>query len=145
MSIPEQTGAAGPAASETVVVDASVAVELLAGTPLAVSTARRLRGTVMHVPAHFAAEVLSALGRLERAGTLREDEVALALRRLAEMPVTEHPVPGLLPGAWQRRGRLRLLDALYVELSEQLDAVVLTTDLRLARAGEGRVEAVTGA
>lgn len=145
MTVPAQQGPREQGArAEDVVLDASVAVDLLSGTSLAVPAARRLRGTVLHVPAHFAAEVLSALGRLERAGVLREAEVALALRRLASMPVHEHALPGLLPGAWDRRGRLRLLDALYVELADRLDAVLLTTDLRLARAGEGRVEAVSG-
>ena len=120
--------------------DASVAVDLLAGTELATAAAQRLRGTVLHVPAHFSAEVLSALGRLHRDGTMTEDEVGDALARLASMPAVEHGVAGLLAGAWARRGRLRLLDALYVELAEQIDAVVVSTDRRLGRAGEGRVE-----
>ena len=38
----------------------------------------------------------------------------------------------LLTGAWNRRGNLRLVDALYVELAEQLDAPIITTDERLA-------------
>lgn len=141
MSVPEQArGESAP--TEPLVLDASVAVDLLAGTELAGAAAARLRGTALHVPAHFGAEVLSALGRLHRDGTLTGDHVGVALDRLAAMPVTEHRVAGLLSGAWGRRGRLRLLDALYVELAEQLDAVVLTTDRRLARAGVGRVEVV---
>ena len=142
MSIPGQARTAG-SAPELIVVDASTAVDLLAGTELAGVAAERLRGATLHVPAHFAAEVLSALGRLHRSGTLDDDQVEVGLRHLASMPVTEHPIPDLLGGAWARRGRLRLLDALYVELADRLGAVLVTTDLRLARAGEGRVEAVT--
>jgi len=37
-------------------------------------------------------------------------------------------------GAWLRRENIRLADALYVELAEQLDVPLITTDLRLARA-----------
>lgn len=141
MSVPAPARAAGPP-PELIVVDASTAVDLLAGTELAAVAAERLRGAALQVPAHFPAEVLSALGRLHRSGTLTDDQVEIGLRHLASMPVTEHPVTGLLTGAWGRRGRLRLLDALYVELADRLSAVVVTTDLRLARAGEGRVEAV---
>jgi predicted nucleic acid-binding protein len=38
-----------------------------------------------------------------------------------------------LTAAWQMRDRLRLVDALYVALSEQLGTRLLTTDARLAR------------
>ena len=141
MTVPEQArGRSAPV--ETVVLDASVAVDLLAATELAPVAAERLRGTAIHVPAHFAAEALSALGRLHRDGAVPGEHMDVALDRLAAMPVTEHRVTGLLPGAWARRGRLRLLDGLDVELAVQLGAVVVTTDRRLARAGEGRVEAL---
>jgi predicted nucleic acid-binding protein len=39
-----------------------------------------------------------------------------------------------LRGAWARRGDTRLTDALYIELATALNTVVVTTDLRLARA-----------
>jgi predicted nucleic acid-binding protein len=45
-------------------------------------------------------------------------------------------LPDLLAGAWARRSRVVLADALYVELAEHLDVVVLTTDARLARAAK---------
>lgn len=145
MTVPVQAGRGprdAPAPPEIVVLDASVAVDLLAGTELAAAAAVRLRGTALHAPAHFFAEVLSALGRLQRADALDEDQVALALQQLITMPVTEHALPPLLSGAWGRRSRLRLLDALYIELAEQLETVVVTTDHRLARAGDGRAEAL---
>jgi predicted nucleic acid-binding protein len=53
-----------------VVLDASVLVDLLAGTELADQVRRRLAGAVMHAPAHVDVEVLSALGRLHRADKL---------------------------------------------------------------------------
>ena len=118
---------------ESVVVDASAMVEALAGTRLGRATRTRLRGCELHAPAHFDAEVLSALGRLHRAGELDAAIVSRALSELAIAPVVRHPLAGLLAGAWAARDRLRLVDALYVELSAALGAALVTTDGRLAR------------
>ncbi|MEU0463750.1 MULTISPECIES: type II toxin-antitoxin system VapC family toxin [Amycolatopsis] len=122
------------APAEIAVLDASVLVDLLAGTDYAPAARKRLAGTVLHAPAHLDAEVLAALGRLERAGKLSASEVDAALSALATIPVTRHPVVELAAGAWARRSDLRLADALYVELAARLHARVLTTDHRLARA-----------
>ena len=119
---------------ESVVVDASATVEALIGTPLGLSVRARLRGCELHAPAHLDAEVLSALGRLQRAGDLDVVTVARALDELVAAPVTRHPLSGLLVGTWALRDRFRLVDGLYLELANTLRAVVLTTDGRLARA-----------
>lgn len=116
------------------VVDASVVVDLLAGTDRAAAVSERLRGTLLHAPAHLDAEVLSALGRLHRAEAVTTAHVRAALDHLVAMPVRRHPLPELLAGAWRQRASLRVLDALYVELAARLQAPLLTTDLRLARA-----------
>jgi predicted nucleic acid-binding protein len=119
---------------EAVVLDASAVVEALLGTTLGVAVRERMRGRRLHAPAHLDAEVLSALGRLHRAGGLHESTVAAALDELAAAPIRRHPLTGLLPGAWARRGNQRLVDALYVELAVSLaSAPLLTTDARLAR------------
>jgi predicted nucleic acid-binding protein len=88
----------------------------------------------MHAPAHFDAEVLSALGRMQRAGVLTVAQIDAALDELLQAPVTRHDLTPLLVGAWARRDTLRLTDAFYVELAESADLVLLTTDQRLARA-----------
>ncbi|MFF0148220.1 type II toxin-antitoxin system VapC family toxin [Amycolatopsis sulphurea] len=121
-------------AAEIVVLDASLLVELLAETKYADAARKRLRATVLHTPAHFDAEVLSALGRLHRAGDLTAEEVGIALDKLTSLPLTRHPVAELVAGAWARRAEIRLADALYVELAARLRTTVLTTDRRLARA-----------
>lgn len=120
--------------AEPLVVDASVLVDLLAGTGHAAPVAARLRGTALHAPAHLDAEVLSALGRLHRAGELTTADVDAALARLASIPLERHTVAALMTGAWARRADLRLVDALYVELAARMGVRVLTTDRRLARA-----------
>ena len=119
---------------EALVLDASALVEALIGTTIGTSVRARMRGCELHAPAHLDAEVLSALGRLHRAGDLTDAHVSNALGELAVAPITRHHLARLLAGAWAARDRLRLVDALYVELSNALAARLLTTDARLARA-----------
>lgn len=119
---------------DAVVLDASAAVDLLIGSELSPGVAERLRDVEVHSPAHVDAEVLSALGRLHRVGDLTTDRVADLLVHVVTMPVQRHLLEPLLEGAWERRGNLRLVDALYVELAERLDAAIVTTDGRLASA-----------
>lgn len=125
---------AGPPEAGSAVVDASALVDLLAGTDRAAAVAARLRGTSLHAPAHLDAEVLSALGRLHRAGSMSTEATAAACDRLVRAPVNRHLLTDLVPDAWKLHGSLRLADALYVALGERLAVPVLTTDLRLARA-----------
>lgn len=114
-----------------VVADASALVDLLLGNEFGHAVGKRLAGTGLHAPAHVDAEVLSALGRLHRAGALDASAVEYKLTALAAAPITRHGVDDLLFGAWARRHRLRLADALYVELAARLDCLLVTTDRRL--------------
>lgn len=124
------------------VVDAAAIVDLLAGTEYTPAVAARLRNTTWHAPALLDAQVLSALGHLQRAEELSGEDVEIGLTQLGTMPLTRHLLPGLLSGAWARRAQLRLTDALYVELATQLDVALVTTDQRLAR-GCPIAEAIT--
>jgi predicted nucleic acid-binding protein len=135
--------AVSTAPQEHVVVDASAMVDLVARTGDRFSAVRaRLARTVMHTPAHFDAEVLSALARMQRAAVLTAAQVDAALEELRQAPVTRHGLSPLLAGAWARRDTLRMADALYVELADTAGLVLLTTDHRLARASP-TAEAVT--
>lgn len=118
---------------DDVVVDASALVDLLLGDDLGRAVGQRLAGRVLHAPAHVDAEVFSALGRLSRAGTLDADAVETTLLRWSEAPIQRHPVAALMLGAWGRRDRLRLADALYVQLAHSLGLSLVTTDRRLGR------------
>jgi predicted nucleic acid-binding protein len=120
--------------AEAVIVDASAMVDLLVGSAVATSVEARLRGHELHVPAHFDAEVLSALGRLQRAGEMTMPQVSARLRRVAAAPIQRHLLAPLLTDAWKLRHNLRLVDALYVELANRLDASIVTTDAGLAAA-----------
>jgi predicted nucleic acid-binding protein len=122
----------------TVVVDASAAVDaicLLRNGERVLEVLGAVGGGF--VPAHFDAEALSALGRLQRAGELPMADDCV--QDLQTFPVGRLPLPLLLPLAWSLRERIALRDALYVALALTLDASLLTTDRRLARAAEGLV------
>ena len=120
--------------TERLVVDASAMVDVLVGSPIADEVVEALRDSELHVPAHFDAEILSALGRLQRAGSLSPRQVATRLGRVTEAPIQRQPLPPLLAGAWSRRSNLRLVDALYVELASQMGTSVASTDRGLSRA-----------
>lgn len=120
---------------DEVVVDASAFVDLLLGNDLGHAVRVRIAGHVLHAPAHLDAEVLSALGRLQRAEALPADAVAASLGKLAVAPIERHPVADLMIGAWGRRDRVRLADALYVELASTRGLVLVTTDRRLRPTG----------
>jgi predicted nucleic acid-binding protein len=120
--------------TDALVLDASALVEALIGSTLGGAVRARMRGHELHGPAHLDAEVLSALGRLHRAGELAAEAVTVALGELVAAPIVRHHLAALVIGAWQARDRVRLVDALYLELSIQLGAPLLTTDARLAAA-----------
>jgi predicted nucleic acid-binding protein len=120
--------------TESLVLDASAMVDLLVGTDLASFIETHLHDSEVHAPAHFDAEVLSALGRLHRASHLTTRQVTDRVDLVASSPIIRHPLAPLLTGAWRRRGNLRLVDALYVELASQLDTLIVTTDRGLASA-----------
>ena len=114
------------------VVDASAIVDALAGTAVGPAVTARLRDHTLHAPAHFDAEVLSALGRLQRAGLLSVRQVGTRVQRLQGAPIERHLLAPLLTGAWRRRHSLRLVDALYAQLADDLGAALVTTDTGLS-------------
>jgi len=118
--------------AEELVVDASAFVDFLLGNDCGAAVGRRMRGCALYAPSHLDAEVLSALGRLHRAGLLSAGDVGERLAALADAPVQRHELAPLLRGAWERRDNLRLVDSLYIELADRLGCRVLTTDQRLA-------------
>ncbi len=128
--------------ADSVVLDASAAVDLLLGNELASAVSERLAGHMLQAPAHFDAEVLPALARLHRAKEVTAAKVGVLLEWLEELPLQRSAIAPLLHGAWKRRHNLSVLDALYVELAAQQDTVVVTTDRRLASAARGLADLV---
>ena len=120
--------------AENLVLDASAMVDYLVDSPLAARVAERIADNEIFVPAHFDAEVLSSLGRLHRGGELSEAQVDARVALTAQAPFHRHLLAPLLEGAWARRHYVRLVDALYIELAEQVDATVITTDSGMSAA-----------
>ena len=74
------------------------------------------------------------MGRMHRAGRLSAREAGDRLDEAMDIPLRRELLDDLVAGAWQRRGRLRLADALYVEVASRHNVPLLTTDVRLGRA-----------
>lgn len=109
-------------------------VDYLVDSPLATRVADRITGNEISVPAHFDAEVLSALGRLQRGGELSEAQVEARVALTAQAPFHRHLLAPLLEGAWARHHNVRLVDALYIELATQREVTIITTDSRMSAA-----------
>lgn len=120
------------------VVDAATVVDLICAFPAAEPYRHALAAaTAVAAPAHFDAEVLSALGRLKRAGQLTR--ATERVEALAAFGARRWPLPPLLWFAWALGDRIATRDALYVALAASLDAVLITSDGRLRRAATGIV------
>ncbi|GAB3297485.1 PIN domain-containing protein [Epidermidibacterium keratini] len=119
-----------------IVLDASAAVEWLLGRPAAGSIAARLADpdTAIHAPSLVGVEVTSALRGLVLARHATAERASAALSDLMGLDISLHDPTPLLPRVWALRDNLTVYDAVYVALAEILDATLLTTDARIARA-----------
>lgn len=122
-----------------VILDASAAVDLIAGRAPAEEVERAIRGQAVKAPAHFDAEALAGVRRLVLRDLLSPVEGARILARLADMQVERVPIPPLLAAAFTERDRFSPHDALYAVLARRESATLVTVDARLARACEGFV------
>ena len=119
-----------------IVLDASVVVELLLDT----ATGRRVAILVedaaiaLHVPHLLDVEVVNALRRLVRDGSLDHEDAEAAIGDLMALDLQRHSHEALLERAWALRANVTTYDAVYVALAEALNATLLTCDSRLARA-----------
>lgn len=116
-------------------VDAATVVDLICDLPAVEPFRGHLKAaTAVAAPAHLDAEVLSAFGRLTRAGQLTRP--AERVDALAAFGAKRWPLPPLLPVAWALVDRITIRDALYVALAATLEAPLVTTDGRLRRGAD---------
>ncbi|MGI8940010.1 MAG: type II toxin-antitoxin system VapC family toxin [Iamia sp.] len=117
------------------VVDASCLYEVVTGSARAELVRARLALDTDHAAPHIVdVEVFGVIRRNHHLGHLDATAAAQAVEDLADWPgerFSHHP---LLDRAWELQATVRGWDAMYVALAEALDAPVLTTDTRLARA-----------
>jgi predicted nucleic acid-binding protein len=119
-----------------IVLDAAALIDVVLDQPSKGWVLDQLVDEVVVAPAHQPAEVLSAVGRLVRAGELDEPGARAALDEAAALEQELAPITlSLQRRALQLQDRVRMLDGLYVALAEERDARLVTTDGRLARAG----------
>jgi predicted nucleic acid-binding protein len=117
------------------VVDASCLAEVLIGGPGAEAIRHRLAAEDDHAAPHIVdVEVFGVVRREHLRGNLDRTEAAQAIEDLEAWPGERFGHRFLLARAWQLRDSVRGWDAMYVALAEALDAVLITTDRRLAAA-----------
>jgi predicted nucleic acid-binding protein len=117
-----------------IVLDASVALEVVLRTPAGLAVEERLfdPSESLHAPHLFDLEVAQVLRRYARSGEMTVARCREALDDLAGLPLTRYPHDILMPRVWQLRDNLSAYDAVYVALAEALGAAFLTRDRRLA-------------
>ncbi|MBY0423970.1 MAG: type II toxin-antitoxin system VapC family toxin [Parvularculaceae bacterium] len=127
-----------------IVIDASLALDLVLVTPAAFSISARIgeAGGEIAAPELIDCEVLQALRRqlsLKQIDRRRAEE---AFELYQGMPLERYPHRLVLARGWALRDNLTAYDAVYLALAELLDAPLWTRDEKLATApaGKGRVE-----
>lgn len=110
-----------------VVVDASYMIDVLLGCA-------ELPGALMSAPAHFDAEVVSALLRLHRREVIDSDDLTSFVQLVSVVDIRRLSTTPLIGRVVELRDALAIPDAWYVALAEGLEAALLTADLRLASA-----------
>jgi len=116
------------------VVDASAVVDLLIRAPHGVRVLRAMETEEVVAPELIDVEVLSAIARQQRGGLLDAQEADRAIAKFNDLPLTRVSHVILTEAAWRLRHRARLSDGFYVACAELVNAPLMTTDGRLARA-----------
>lgn len=122
-----------------IVLDASVAAELLLDQPSAPAIAAALEGQDIAAPELLGVEMLSILRAWTRGRGLDVTRAQEALIDLEDLGIAWYSDRPLLRVAWGKRDNASAYDAIYLALAETLsvpahEVRVLTLDRRLARA-----------
>jgi predicted nucleic acid-binding protein len=118
-----------------IVVDASIASEILLGRPGDAAALERVfgRNQSIHAPELFDAEVAHVIRGAWLDHDIDDEVGEMAIAFLRAFPVKRHSHELLLDRAWQLRRNVSAYDAMYVALAELLDVPLITRDRRLAR------------
>jgi len=117
-----------------IVADASAVVDLLTDPGPRGDWVAGQFVTDVHAPHLIDAEVSAALRRLVLRDFLTARRAREALSSFAELDIERYPMTELLGRVWALRNAISAYDAMYIVLGEALDAPLVTTDERLARA-----------
>ena len=118
------------------VVDASAVVEMLLRTPVGEKCRERLLAVdeSLCAPHLLDVEVAQVMRRFAGRGEITAARGSEALVDLADLPLTRYPHGPLLERVWELRNSVSAYDAVYLALAEALDAPIVTSDGRVARA-----------
>ena len=127
-----------------IVVDASAVVELLLASPTGARVGERILNPdeTVCAPHLLDLEVAQVLRRYSLSGDLESSRASEALQDFLDLPIERYPHNLFLYRIWQMRHNVTAYDAAYIALAETVDAVLITTDARLAAASghDARVE-----
>jgi len=117
-----------------IVLDASGAVDWLLQTPIGTQIGQRLlaHGESLHAPHMIDLEVVQALRRLTKDGTITARRADESIQDLLALRINRYPHFIFLHWIWLHRNNLSAYDACYVALAEKLGATLITRDSRLA-------------
>ena len=125
-----------------IVVDASAVLELLLRTPRSpiIETSIFAAGQTLHAPHLLDLEVTQVLRRFTLKRELHGARAEIALDDFLGLHIQRYAHDLFLPRVWQLRSNITAYDAVYVALSEALQATLMTHDKRLAQAARRYVE-----
>ena len=126
-----------PAASDAVVVDASVAVKWVVKEDGSEAAARLLDGRALYAPQLILVEAANALWAMQKRGAITADDGADALDRLVSAPWSMLADASDLVGQAFRLARMLdhpVYDCVYLALAMERRAPVVTADRRLLAA-----------
>jgi predicted nucleic acid-binding protein len=119
-----------------IVLDASATIDWLLQTVVGREIEERIysRGESLHAPHLLDVEFAQVLRRLVREGSVSAARADQAIQDLLDLRVTRYPHFVFLPRIWRLRDNFSAYDAVYVAVTEKLDATLITRDARLASA-----------
>jgi predicted nucleic acid-binding protein len=125
-----------------IVLDASAALEWLLQTSAGIGLEQSVaaRAVDVHAPHLIDLEVTQALRRFVRQRLITADRGLVALQDLQDLRIVRYPHDAFLLRIWQLRENLTAYDAAYVALAQELRAILVTRDRRLAAAAARRVK-----
>jgi len=119
-----------------IVLDASAAVDWLLQTPAGQRIEKRIYShhETLHAPHLLDLEVTQVLRRLVEQEKVSAHRANEAVGDLLDLRITRYPHFVFLARIWQLRHNVSAHDAAYIVLAENLEAVLITRDGRLAGA-----------